>query len=258
MTSPVLTVEIKDEIALVTLNRPEAMNALSRELRSAIAVTFESLNANPGVRAGILTGAGKAFCAGLDLKELGQGADTISGSVEALDPVTSIGKFTKPLIGAINGVAITGGFELALACDLMVCAPEARFADTHGRVGILPGWGLSQKLSRTIGIYRAKELSLTGNFLSAAQACEWGMVNRVVPTQDLIATCRKLAADMLSLVPECLPAYKKLIDDGYAQDFGASLVTERKFSGAANKTVSAGEIEARREHVRARGQQQKS
>lgn len=258
MTSSVLTVEIKDEIALVTLNRPNAMNALSRELRSAIAVTFESLNANPGVRAGILTGAGKAFCAGLDLKELGQGADTVSGSVEALDPVTSIGKFSKPLIGAINGVAITGGFELALACDLLVCAPEARFADTHGRVGILPGWGLSQKLSRTIGIYRAKELSLTGNFLSATQACEWGMVNRVVPTQDLIATCRKLAADMLSLVPECLPAYKKLIDDGYAQDFGASLFTERKFSGAANKAVSAGEIEARRELVRARGQQQKS
>lgn len=258
MSSSVLTVDIRDEVALVTLNRPDAMNALSRELRTAIAVTFEELNANPRVRAGILTGAGKAFCAGLDLKELGKGTDSVSSSVEAQDPVTSIGKFTKPLIGAINGVAITGGFELALACDLLVCSPTARFADTHGRVGILPGWGLSQKLSRTIGIYRAKELSLTGNFLSAEQACEWGMVNRVVPAEELIPTCRKLAADMLTLVPECLPAYKKLIDDGYAQDFGTSLATERKFSGAANKAVSAGEIEARREQVRARGQQQKS
>jgi enoyl-CoA hydratase len=258
MTSSVLLVDIKDEVALITLNRPDAMNALSRELRMAIAHTFEELNANPGVRAAILTGAGKAFCAGLDLKELGKGSDSVSSSVETADPVTSIGKFTKPIIGAINGVAITGGFELAIACDILICAPEARFADTHGRVGILPGWGLSQKLSRTIGIYRAKELSLTGNFLSAQQAAEWGLVNRVVPAAELIPTCRKLAADMLTLVPECLPAYKKLIDDGYAQDFGTSLVTEKKFSGAANKSVSAGAIEARREQVRARGQQQTS
>ena len=258
MSEPVLLVEVTDEVALVTLNRPQAMNALSRGLRDAIAETFDHLNNDPGVRAAILTGAGKAFCAGLDLKELGSGSDSVSASVETQDPVTSLNRFTKPVIGAINGVAITGGFELALACDLLVCSPEARFADTHGRVGILPGWGLSQKLSRTIGIYRAKELSLTGNFLSAAQAQEWGMINRIVPTEELISTCRKLAADMLTLVPECLPAYKKLIDDGYAETFGAALQTEKKFSGAANRAVSSSAIEARREQVRARGQQQKS
>ena len=258
MSDPVLLVDVRDEVALVTLNRPQAMNALSRDLRGAIAETFDRLNSDPGVRAAILTGAGKAFCAGLDLKELGRGSDSVSASVETQDPVTSLNRFTKPVIGAINGVAITGGFELALACDILICAPEARFADTHGRVGILPGWGLSQKLSRTIGIYRAKELSLTGNFLSAAQAQEWGMINRIVPTEELITTCRKIAADMLTLVPECLPAYKKLIDDGYAEDFGSSLQTERRFSGAANKAVSSSAIEARREQVRARGQQQKS
>lgn len=258
MSDPVLLVDVRDEVALVTLNRPTAMNALSRDLRSAIADTFDRLNSDPGVRAAILTGAGKAFCAGLDLKELGRGSDSVSASVETQDPVTSLNRFAKPVIGAINGVAITGGFELALACDILICAPEARFADTHGRVGILPGWGLSQKLSRTIGIYRAKELSLTGNFLSAAQAQEWGMINRIVPTEELIPTCRKIAADMLTLVPECLPAYKKLIDDGYAEDFGTSLQTERRFSGAANKAVSSSAIEARREQVRARGQQQKS
>jgi enoyl-CoA hydratase len=258
MSDPVLLVDVRDEVALVTLNRPQAMNALSRELRGAIAETFDRLNNDPGVRAAILTGAGKAFCAGLDLKELGSGSDSVSASVETQDPVTSLNRFTKPVIGAINGVAITGGFELALACDILICTPEARFADTHGRVGILPGWGLSQKLSRTIGIYRAKELSLTGNFLSAAQAQEWGMINRVVPTEELIPTCRKIAADMLTLVPECLPAYKKLIDDGYAEDFGSSLQTEMRFSGAANKAVSSSAIEARREQVRARGQQQKS
>lgn len=254
----VLLVEKSGGVATVTLNRPTAMNALSRELRAAIAETFEALEADPEVRVAILTGAGKAFCAGLDLKELGSGASTVDGSVTTQDPVTSIGRFSGPVIGAINGVAITGGFELALACDVLICSQNARFADTHARVGILPGWGLSQKLSRAIGIYRAKELSLTGNFLSAAQAADWGLVNRVVPADDLLATCRKLADDMLSVVPECLPAYKQLIDEGFAQNFGEAIKTERRFSGERNRNVEAGAIEARREGIQSRGKQQVS
>ena len=258
MQDSVVQVEISQETALVTLNRPSAMNALSREMRQALAETFSKLEKDNAVRAVILTGAGKAFCAGLDLKELGGGTDTVTSTVQTTDPVTTLSKFSKPVIGAINGVAITGGFELALACDVLICSTNARFADTHGRVGILPGWGLSQKLSRVIGIFRAKELSLTGNFMSAEQANDWGMVNRVVKPDELISTCRKLASDMLSLVPHCLPAYKQLIDDGFAQDFASALQTERKFSHAANKQVSATDIEARREQVRLRGQQQQS
>ncbi len=254
----VLLVEKSDGVATVTLNRPTAMNALSRNLRAAIAGAFEALEADPEVRAVILTGAGKAFCAGLDLKELGAGASTVDGSVTTQDPVTSIGRFSGPVIGAINGVAITGGFELALACDVLICSENARFADTHARVGILPGWGLSQKLSRAIGIYRAKELSLTGNFLSAAQAAEWGLVNRVVPADALLATCRKLADDMLSVVPECLPAYKQLIDEGFAQSFGEAIKTERRFSGERNRKVEAGAIEARRAGIQSRGKEQVS
>ena len=111
MSDPVILVEKHGETALVTLNRPQAMNALSRELRAAIAETFDALEADPGVRVAILTGAGKAFCAGLDLKELGQGADTVQGSVTTRDPVTSMNRFSGPIIGAINGVAVTGGFE---------------------------------------------------------------------------------------------------------------------------------------------------
>lgn len=257
MSEPVIKVDVENEVALVTLNRPTAMNALSRELRTAIADTFEKLEADPAVRVVILTGAGKAFCAGLDLKELGQGRDTVQGTVETKDPVTSIARFSGPIIGAINGVAITGGFELALACDVLICSSEARFADTHGRVGILPGWGLSQRLSRTIGIYRAKELSLTGNFLTAQQAADWGLANRVVAPDELIPAAKKLAADMLSLVPEALSGYKRLIDQGYAENFGDALKTELKFSGAANKAVRSADIEARRESIRQRGQTQK-
>lgn len=255
---PVLLIEKSGGIATVTLNRPTAMNALSRELRSAIAVTFEELEADPEIRAAILTGAGKAFCAGLDLKELGSGASTVGGTIDDKDPVTSIGRFSGPVIGAINGVAITGGFELALACDVLICSNNARFADTHARVGILPGWGLSQKLSRVLGIYRAKELSLTGNFLSAEQAADWGMINRVVAPEDLLPTCRKLAEDMLSVVPDCLPAYKQLINDGFAQSFGDAIKTERRFSGERNNKVDSSAIEARREGIRERGKQQTS
>ena len=256
MSEPVILVEKSGAVATVTLNRPTAMNALSRELRTAIAETFEALEADKDIRVAILTGAGKAFCAGLDLKELGSDTGGINATIGDKDPVTSIGQFSGPVIGAINGVAITGGFELAIACDVLICSENARFADTHARVGILPGWGLSQKLSRAIGIYRAKELSLTGNFLSASQAADWGLVNRVVPADELLSTCRKLADDMLSVVPECLPAYKKLIDDGFAQDFGTALKTERQFSNAANKSVAPEEIAARRAGIQERGKQQ--
>ncbi|MDO8290096.1 MAG: enoyl-CoA hydratase [Parvibaculum sp.] len=255
---PVLLVEKSGGIATVTLNRPTAMNALSRELRLAIAETFLALEADADVKAVILTGSGKAFCAGLDLKELGSGAASVGGTIGDKDPVTSIAQFSGPVIGAINGVAITGGFELALACDLLICSTNARFADTHARVGILPGWGLSQKLSRAIGIYRAKELSLTGNFLSAAQANDWGLINRVVEPADLLATCRKLAEDMLTVVPDCLPAYKQLINEGFAQSFGEALSHELKFSGARNKAVNSSAIEERRAGIQARGKNQTS
>jgi enoyl-CoA hydratase len=257
--SDTLLVEKEGGIATVTLNRPNAMNALSRELRAALATTFDELEADPETRVVILTGAGdRAFTAGLDLKELGSGGGNFStqATITDKDPVTSIGKFSGPVIGAINGVAITGGFEIALACDVLIASENARFADTHARVGILPGWGLSQKLSRLIGIYRAKELSLTGNFIGAEQAAEWGLVNRVVPHGELLPTCRQLATDMLSVVPECLPAYKALIDEGFGQSFGEGLKTEARVSGEANTKVSSSAIEERREGIRQRGKSQ--
>lgn len=257
MSEPVLLVEKTGEIAIVTLNRPTAMNALSRELRSAIAKTVDELEADPGVRVMILTGAGKAFCAGLDLKELGQkGLSNPNDTITQGDPVRSLGKFSGPIIGAINGVAITGGFELALACDVLIASSNARFADTHARVGVMPGWGLSQKLSRAIGISRAKELSLTGNFLSAEQANEWGLVNRVVAPDDLLSQAKALANDMLSVIPEMLVSYKAVIDEGFAQSFGDGMQTEQRRARAANVAVSPEEVEKRRAAIQARGKSQ--
>jgi enoyl-CoA hydratase len=202
MSEPVLLVEKDDGVAVVTLNRPGKMNSLSRDLRRAIVATFRELDVAGDVDVAILTGSGRAFCAGLDLGELsGDGAsgnDAESSrerenAVAGADVVAAVEGFGGPVIGAINGFAITGGFELALACDVLIASEEARFADTHARVGILPGWGLSQKLARTIGVYRAKELSLSGNFLGAADAAAWGLVSRVVPASGLLPAAMKLA-----------------------------------------------------------------
>ncbi|HEY0651159.1 enoyl-CoA hydratase [Phenylobacterium sp.] len=244
-------------VAVVTLNRPDAMNALSRALRQALHAALASLDADPEVKAIVLTGAGeRAFTAGLDLKELS--SDPLGmGAANAVDPaenpVRAVLACSKPVVGAINGVAITGGFELALACDVLVCSTSARFADTHARVGITPGWGLSQKLSRCIGPYRAKELSLTGNFLSAQQAYEWGLVNRVVPPDELMPVALALAQQMADVELDLLVVYKALIDDGYALAFGEGLGLEHRRSTAHNARVTPEMVAARRAAVQARG-----
>jgi enoyl-CoA hydratase len=253
MSDPVLLIEKRDAIATLTLNRPHAMNALSRELRAALASTFAELEADPRIAAVILTGAGRAFCAGLDLKELA--VDSVDGMSDG-DMIDSIRSFSGPIIGAVNGHAITGGFELALACDVLIAAPTARFADTHARVGILPGWGLSQLLPRLIGISRAKEISLTGNFVSAEQAEAWGLVNRVVPQSELVPTCIALAQDMLSCDRETVVKYKRLIDDGFGSTLGEALEMERRASAEHAKRVTSDTIAERREIVRDRGRAQ--
>jgi enoyl-CoA hydratase len=241
--------------AVVTLNRPEAMNALSLAMRKQFVATIDGLRNDHGVRVVILTGAGKAFCAGLDLKELGA-SENLAPALEpaaATDPVAALLRFAGPVVGAINGAAITGGFELALACDLLIASETARFADTHARVGVIPGWGLSQRLPRSIGVNRAKELSLTGNFLSAGKAEQWGLVNRVVEPDRLLEVALELARDMLGATPEMLVAMKRLIDDGAATTLDRGLEIERERSRAWSKGLDPSDIEAKRQGVVSRG-----
>lgn len=249
-----------DGVAVVTLNRPEAMNALSKALRAALQQAILELEADPEVKVIVLTGAGeRAFTAGLDLKELssdplGMGAANATDPSE--NPARAVLACSKPIIGAINGVAITGGFEVALACDVLICSTNARFADTHARVGITPGWGLSQKLSRCIGPYRAKELSLTGNFLDAAKAYEWGLVNRVVAPDELMPAALQLAAQMADIEADMLVTYKAMIDDGYALSMGQGLELEHERSVVHNREVTPEMVAARRAAVQARGRNQ--
>ena len=255
--SNVLLVEKSEGIATLTLNRPEAMNALSRELRSALVSAFRRIAADGDIGVVILTGAGRAFSAGVDLKELGGERPTgLMDEKSDDDIVGAMAATPQPIIGAVNGVAVTGGFEISLACDLLIASRAARFADTHARVGILPGWALSVKLPRLIGVTRAKELSLTGNFLSAEQAEEWGLVNRVVEPAELMPACRALAQDMLSCDPATMRGYKRLIDEGFALPLGDALSHERRVSRDHLKSFDPAALAARRRAIQDRGRRQ--
>lgn len=253
-------VEKNGAIALVTFNRPHAMNALSSALRREFAAAVADLERDEDIKVLILTGAGdKAFTAGMDLKELAEDPAAIAGAngdTPELNPVLAIGTCSKPVICALNGVAAAGGFEVALACDVIIASRTARLADTHVRVGVLPGWGLSQRLSRLIGPYRAKELSLTGNFLDATTAADWGLVNRVVEPAELLPAARALAADMAQVQLSMLVGMKQLIDEGYRLAFADALAFETATTTPLNARVSTGDVEANRLAVLARGRTQ--
>jgi enoyl-CoA hydratase len=250
--------EKRDGFAIVRLNRPDAMNALSRDLRKAFVTAFKDCIEDENIRIVILTGTGEAFCAGFDLKELGSNQSQSAAEEVNNDLARVMEAFDGPIIGAINGHCITGGFEMALACDVLIASENARFADTHARVGMLPGWGLSQKLPRLIGLSRAKEISFTGVAISARQACEWGLVNHVVALDELVPRAIRMAEDMCACVPEVLQQYKPLIDEGYSMPFKESLVWEEAKAIAFAKKATAQLIERRRKTVLEQGRAEKN
>jgi len=251
-------VEKREGYAIVTLNRPGEMNALSRDLRRQFVEAFEDCSRDENVRVIILTGNGRAFCAGFDLKELG--SDNSESAAEEVNNAMAwaMDGFDGPVIGAINGHAITGGFELALACDVLIASENARFADTHARVGILPGWGLSQKLPRMIGLSRAKEISFTGAPVFAKQAYEWGLVNHVYAAGELLDKAVEMAENMCSCVPHILKQYKPLIERGYSMPYKEALAWEEEQAIASAGEAFASTIANRREAVIARGRSEKN
>lgn len=250
---PVL-VEISERVAVVTLNRPEARNALNRAVQKLLPAAISALEADDDVDVVILTGADPAFSAGVDLKELGK------GSAELVLPKEQRGPFPahdKPLIGAVNGVAVTGGLELALACDFLVASEHARFADTHARVGVMPGWGMSVLLPQAIGARRAREMSTTGNFVDAETALAWGLVNHVVPHDELLGFCRSLAADIVSndqaAVRRLLKTYDEVLDTTPEEGWAIERMVARAW---AQERLDPAEVERRRQAIVDRGRTQ--
>ena len=258
MDNDLILVDKNQGVATVTMNRPNALNALSGELRQAIVETFHHLRDDAETEVIILTGAGRAFTVGLDLKELG--GEVVPSKEDAIKD-TDVGKAVvqvgKPVIGAVNGFAITGGFEIALMCDFIIASTNARFADTHARVGVVPGWGLSQRLPRLIGINRAKELSLTGNFLDAETARDWGLVNRVVSDEALLPTCQQLAMDITSTEPVTRGEIRRIMDEGWHATLAEGMNIEKTANRAHDKSQRPAEqVAGRRQQIQDRGRRQ--
>ena len=261
---PLLLVERDGPVAVLTLNRAKQLNALSVQLRVDIVRTIREISASNDVRAIVLTGNGRAFSAGVDLKEAGQkgfslGVGERKGEpLPDMDMASAFASCPWPVIGAINGFAITGGFELALMCDVLLASSEAKFADTHSRVGLMPVWGLSQKLPRIIGASRAKELSLTGNYLDAETAERWGLVNRVYAPDALLPAAKKLASEMAGVEGGLLKRMKAVIDDGLALPLPEALKMEIARGSANNSAVTPEAAEESRKTAMARGREQAS
>jgi enoyl-CoA hydratase len=245
----VLLIETEDRVRTLTLNRPQARNALSSALRTQFFGALRDAQADDAVDVVIVTGADPVFCAGLDLKELGDSSDLPDISPQ-WPPMT------KPVIGAINGAAVTGGLELALYCDILIASEQARFADTHARVGLLPTWGLSVRLPQKVGVGVARRMSLTGDYLSAADALRAGLVTEVVSHDQLLATAGRIAASIVgnnqNAVRALLASYHR-IDDAST---GPGLAIEAESAREWMSTASGDDIAANRDAVLQRGRAQ--
>lgn len=198
-------------IAIVTLNRPESRNAISPDLAEQLPARIREADDDPSVRAIVLTGSDPAFCAGFDLRDVGsgkkKGTNPHPGYWGALPPTR------VPIIGAVNGAAVTGGFEIALACDFLIASDRARFADTHAKVGMVPGWGLTVILPRLIGTGRARRMSITAEFVDAQRALEWGLVTEVVEHSLLIERAVQIATTIAANHAPAVSAIRDLYDE---------------------------------------------
>jgi len=260
MSDPVILVERAEAVATVTMNRPQARNALSQELRKALWQTMGELDADDDVAAIVLTGADPAFCAGLDLKELAATAGAALGETGAAgDTGTARGPIPPmdtPVIGAVNGVAITGGFELALNCDFLVASENARFADTHSRVGVTPAWGLTARLPGAVGDQWARQMSFTGDFVDAETALRIGLVNEVHAPDALLPRAVEIATAVASTTPSTLARIRSIYDQVRDGVGGDALRTEREIADGGFEFADPEAFAARRDQVFARGRGQ--
>lgn len=245
----ILLIDTADRVRTVTFNRPGSRNALSAALRSRFFAALRDAEADDDVDVVIVTGADPVFCAGLDLKEL-------ATTTELPDISPKWPPMSKPVIGAINGAAVTGGLELALYCDILIASERAAFADTHARVGLLPTWGLSVRLPQKVGIGMARRMSLTGDYLSAAEALRAGLVTEVVAHADLMATARAVAA---SIVGNNQKAVRALLESYHridAEQTGSGLWQEAQAARTWMAQATGDDIAANRASVMERGRAQ--
>ena len=224
-------------IRVITLDRPDARNAIDPDLAAALPRAVSDCDADPATRVIVLTGADPAFCAGFDVRSVAsgekRGENPHPGHWTALPPTR------VPIIGAINGAAVTGGLEIALACDFLIASDRARFADTHAKMGMVPGWGLTVLLPRIVGAARARRMSLTAEFVDANTALDWGLVTEVVPHESLSARAAELARAVAAHHPgaigEIRALYRAVAEHG-ANDEAFALENRRAREWAARRS----------------------
>ncbi len=230
MGSTTLLLDRAGAIATITLNRPEARNALDLTMRAELAAALEGIEADPEVRVVVLTGAGGHFCAGGDVKLMRERPWTAADGrarVEALNRlVWRLVNFPRPVIASVDGFAVGAGCNLALGCDLIVASDRARFGEVFGKIGLVPDGGGSWLLPRAVGLARAKELVFTADVIDAAEAARLGLVNRVVPAAELAAETRRLADRIAAGPPLALALAKQLLNRAAASDLAGALEAE--------------------------------
>jgi len=219
-----------DGVAVITLNRPEALNAFNKDMVTEILEALKDAEEDEKVRVLVLTGAGKAFSAGADIKSM-KGMTPLKArelSLMGNKLCRALEDFGKPVIAAINGYALGGGLEVSMACDLRIASEKARMGQTEINIGLIPGWGGTQRLTRLIGKTRAKELVFTGKMIDAKTAEQWGLVNMVVPAEGFMEHVRQFAAELAKKAPVALRIAKSLIDNGLNVNLEAALALERE------------------------------
>ncbi len=234
-----IEVDGESRVATVTLNRPDALNALTVPMKVELLAAFRRLEDDESVRAVILTGAGRAFCAGQDLRErLEPDAAPLGVEVrERYNPIIlAMRSLPKPIVGAINGVAAGAGASLAMACDIRIASDAASFALAFGRVGLVPDSGATWFLPRLVGGTRALELALLGDSVSAADSVRLGLVGRVVPAERLATEARSVAARLAAGAPRAMALTKRALDASWSRDLQTTLEDEANLQDMAGGT----------------------
>lgn len=218
-------------VRVLTLNRPESRNALNRNLIRALYVALKEADADAAVRAVVLTGADPAFCAGVDLKEAARDGLKYFAEFKDGSCIAAVAEMTTPIVGAINGATFTGGLEIALGCDFLIASERAVFADTHARVGILPGGGMTARLPHVVGAAMARRLSMTGEVVDAARAERIGLVTEVLPHERLLERAVELATSITEVPGPIMLGLKEIYVRGSATVVGPALAAEDDIAG---------------------------
>jgi enoyl-CoA hydratase len=219
-------------VRVLAMNRPEARNALNTELIEALYAALGDADGDPSVRAVVLTGVDPAFCAGVDLKEAQRLGTAYFEQFQTQSCIRKTAQMRKPIIGAINGPVFTGGLEMALGCDFLIASQRAVFADTHARVGILPGGGMTARLPQVVGGAMARRLSMTGEVIDADRAERIGLITEVVPHDRLLARAVELASQIGEVPAPIMAGLKEIYVTGSAAVTDPALAAEQDIAGA--------------------------